>query len=58
MAGRADLDLYNVLLGFGWARERVELVKATLDPGLPVAGAAGACVSVIGVRRAFDHGGT
>ena len=32
MAGRADLDLYNVLLGFGWARERAELVKATLDP--------------------------
>ena len=51
-------SLYNVLLGFGWARERFELVKATLDPGLPVAGAAGACVSLIGVRRAFDHGGT
>ena len=33
MAGRADLDLYNVLLGFGWARERAELVRATVDPG-------------------------
>ena len=33
MAGRADLDLYNVLLGFGWARERAEVVKATLNPG-------------------------
>ena len=36
MAGRADLDLYNVLLGFGWARERAELVKATLDPAFLV----------------------
>jgi hypothetical protein len=25
-----------VLLGFGWARERVELVKATLDPSFLV----------------------
>jgi hypothetical protein len=33
MAGRLDLDLYNVLLGFGWARERVELTRATIDPG-------------------------
>ena len=33
MAGRVDLDLYNVLLGFGWARERGELIKATIDPG-------------------------
>ena len=32
MPGRADLDLYNVLLGFGWLRERTELAKATLDP--------------------------
>ncbi|MBI5106005.1 MAG: patatin-like phospholipase family protein [Solirubrobacterales bacterium] len=32
MAGRTDLDLYNVLLGFGWVRERSELVRATLDP--------------------------
>ena len=32
MAVRADLDLYNVLLGFGRLRERVELVRATLDP--------------------------
>ena len=31
MAGRLDLDLYNVLLGFGWVRERVELVRATAD---------------------------
>jgi NTE family protein len=100
MAGRADLDLYNVLLGFGWARERVELVKATLDPSFlvrarralfpipgldrqaPVSadvfpplrrrpigrfggerialiagGEAGACVSLIGVRRAFEEAG-
>jgi len=98
MAGRADLDLYNVLLGFGWARERVELVRATLDPSFlvrarralfplpgvdrraPVSadvfppyrprplerferqrvaviagGGAGACVSLIGVRRAFEE---
>jgi NTE family protein len=98
MAGRADLDLYNVLLGFGWARERVELVMATLDPGFLVrarralfplpgeeraapsatglfpprrsrplrrfegervaliaGGGAGACVSLIGVRRAFEE---
>ena len=33
MPGRADLDLYNVLLGFGWLRERTELTRATLDPG-------------------------
>jgi NTE family protein len=100
MAGRADLDLYNVLLGFGWARERVELVRATIDPGFlrrarrallpiplvdrpprppaevlppfrrrPIAslrsrrvaliagGGAGACVSLIGVRRAFEEAG-
>ena len=100
MAGRADLDLYNVLLGFGWARERVELVKATLDPSFMVrarralfplpgvdrrapvsadvfppyrprplrrfdgervamiaGGGAGACVSLIGVRRAFEEAG-
>ncbi|HET8953232.1 MAG TPA: patatin-like phospholipase family protein [Solirubrobacteraceae bacterium] len=100
MAGRADLDLYNVLLGFGWARERVELLRATADPGFllrarqalfplplvdrpaptpadplgplrrrPVAGfegrrvalisggGAGACVSLIGVRRAFEEAG-
>ena len=25
MAGCADLDLYNVLLGFAWTRERAEL---------------------------------
>lgn len=98
MAGRLDLDLYNVLLGFGWTRERVELVRATVDPGfllrarkalfpLPVVdrpqppprdilppfrhrpiealsgkriamiagGGAGACVSLIGVRRAFEE---
>ena len=100
MAGRTDLDLYNVLLGFGWARERAELVKATLDPGFLVrarralfplpgldrrpppsadvfppfrarplrrfegervamiaGGGAGACVSLIGVRRAFEEAG-
>lgn len=101
MAGRPDLDLYNVLLGFGWVREQAELVKATVDPGfllrarralfpLPVVdrrrapdtagvlgplqrrrvpalegrrvamiagGGAGACVSLIGVRRAFEEAG-
>ena len=100
MAGRADLDLYNVLLGFGRARERSELIRATLDPAflwrarralfpLPVidrppappshvfppfesrpvsrladrrvamsaGGGAGACVSLIGVRRAFEEAG-
>jgi NTE family protein len=98
MAGRVDLDLYNVLLGFGWARERGELIRATIDPGflmrarsalfpLPIidrpkvvnadvfppfrrrpvkalkgarsaliaGGGAGACVSLIGVRRAFEE---
>ena len=100
MAGRADLDLYNMLLGIGWVRERVELVKATADPRfllrarrallpLPVidrpkpidprvfppfrprpipslaaqrvaiiaGGGAGACVSLIGARRAFEEAG-
>ena len=101
MAGRPDLDLYNVLLGFGWVRERTELLKATIDPGflwrtrralfpLPLidrprpvdptdalpplrarpvegfearrvavvaGGGAGACVSLIGVRRAFEEAG-
>jgi NTE family protein len=95
---RLDLDLYNVLLGFGWLRERVDLVRATVDPGfllrarralLPIpgidrparaeadvlgplrrrpieslaparialiaGGGAGACVSLIGVRRAFEE---
>jgi NTE family protein len=98
MAGRVDLDLYNVLLGLAWFRERVELVRATVDPGfvrrarralLPVrgidrpqrppadvlppfrhrpirsfqgqrialiaGGGAGACVSLVGVRRAFEE---
>ncbi len=98
MAGRLDLDLYNVLLGFGWARERGELIRATIDPGFLVrarralfplpfvdrpqtldaeifpplkprplkalkgrrvaliaGGGAGACVSLIGVRRAFEE---
>jgi NTE family protein len=100
MAGRLDLDLYNVLLGFGWARERGDLIKATIDPRfllrarralfpLPIVdrptavdthvfppfqrrpvkafegkraaliagGGAGACVSLIGVRRAFEEAG-
>jgi len=100
MAGRLDLDLYNVLTGFGWARERGELIKATIDPRfllrarralfpLPIVdrpgvvdadvfppfrrrpvsafegrrvaliagGGAGACVSLIGVRRAFEEAG-
>jgi hypothetical protein len=30
---RPDLDRQNVLLGFGRARQRIELVRATLDPG-------------------------
>jgi NTE family protein len=98
---RIDLDLYNVLLGFGWAREQSELIKATIDPRfllrarralfpLPIVdrtkvvdaeelfpafrrrpvtafegrrvaliagGGAGACVSLIGVRRAFEEAG-
>jgi NTE family protein len=98
---RIDLDLYNVLLGFGWAREQGELIKATIDPRfllrarralfpLPIVdrtqvadaddlfppfrrrpvttfegrrvaliagGGAGACVSLIGVRRAFEEAG-
>jgi NTE family protein len=100
MAGRLDLDLYNALLGFGWVRERAELVKATIDPGfllrarralfplplvdrpkpgdadvfprrrrrpvtafegkrvaLVAGGGAGACVSLVGVRRAFEEAG-
>jgi NTE family protein len=95
-----DLDLYHVLLGFGRARERAELVRATIDPGfllrarravvpLPLVdrqrplptdvlpplrsrplralagrrvaliagGGAGACVALIGVRRAFEEAG-
>ena len=98
---RVDLDVYNVLLGFGWARERAELIRATIDPHflvrarralfpLPIVdrpkvvaadelfppfrrrpvtafsgrrlaliagGGAGACVSLIGVRRAFEEAG-
>ena len=100
MPGRLDLDLYNLLLGFGWVRERAELVRATVDPGfllrarralfpirgidrsspppehvlppfqhrpvdslvgrrlaLIAGGGAGACVSLIGVRRAFEEAG-
>jgi len=100
VAGRADLDLYNVLLGFGWLRERRDLIKATIDPAfllrarralfpLPIVdrpavvptdvlppfearpmtayegrrvaliagGGAGACVALIGVRRAFEEAG-
>ena len=98
MAPRPDLDIYNVLHGAGWVRERVDLVRATVDPGfllrarralLPIpgidrparpqtdvlpplrrrriaslatartaliaGGGAGACVSLIGVRRAFEE---
>jgi NTE family protein len=98
---RVDLDVYNVLLGVGWARERAELIRATIDPHflvrarralfpLPIVdrpkvvaadelfppfrrrpvtafsgqrlaliagGGAGACVSLIGVRRAFEEAG-
>lgn len=100
MAGRLDLDLYNVLLGIGFVRDRAELVRATADPGFllrarrallpipgidhapqppsdvlpsyrsrPIAslagkrvaliagGGAGACVSLIGVKRAFEEAG-
>jgi NTE family protein len=100
MAGRLDLDLYNVLFGIGFVRDRVELVRATADPGfllrarralLPIpgidrapqppsdvlppfrsrplkafagkrvaliaGGGAGACVALIGVRRAFEEAG-
>ncbi len=100
MAGRLDLDLYNVLLGIGFVRDRVELVRATADPvfllrarrallpipgidrapqappdllppfrsrplealagkrvALIAGGGAGACVSLIGVKRAFEEAG-
>jgi NTE family protein len=98
MPGRPDLDIYNILRGPGWIRERADLLRATVDPGfllrarsalLPVpgidrparpqadvfpplrrapieslagarialiaGGGAGACVSLIGVRRAFEE---
>jgi NTE family protein len=100
MAGRLDLDPYNVLLGLGWVREQGELIRATLDPSfmlrarralfplpfvdrpdvidadvfppfrrrpgrtlgdrrvaLIAGGGAGACVALIGVRRAFEEAG-
>ncbi|HTX46480.1 MAG TPA: patatin-like phospholipase family protein [Solirubrobacteraceae bacterium] len=100
MTGRFDLDLYNVLLGFGFVRDRAELVRATADPGflwrarralLPIpgidhapepsdgllppfrarpinalagkrvalvaGGGGGACVALIGVKRAFEEAG-
>lgn len=98
MPGRPDLDIYNILRGPGWIRERADFVRATVDPGfllrargalLPIpgidrparpqadvfppfrrqpieslagarialiaGGGAGACVSLIGVRRAFEE---
>ena len=35
---RVDLDLYNVLLAFGWARAQGELIKATIAAGRGPAG--------------------
>ena len=102
MAGRADFDIYNVLLGLGRIREAGQVVQATLDPtfmlrlrrtllplplidrpvkpvdvstlfpafesrpipalagkriGLIAGGGSGGCVSLIGVRRAFEEAG-
>jgi NTE family protein len=102
MAGRADFDIYNVLLGLGRIREAGQVLGATLDPrfmlrlrrtllplplidrprptidvttlfppleskpipslkgkriGLIAGGGSGGCVSLIGVRRAFEEAG-
>jgi NTE family protein len=102
MAGRADFDIYNVLLGLGRVREAGQVLQATLDPrflirlrrtllplplvdrprtpvdaatlfpplnvrpiealqgkrvGLIAGGGSGGCVSLIGVRRAFEEAG-
>ena len=102
MAGRADFDIYNVLLGLGRLREAGQVAQATLDPtfllrlrrtllplpivdrrrtpadhtaifppfearpvralqgkriGLVAGGGSGGCVSLIGVRRAFEEAG-
>ncbi|MFT4035150.1 MAG: patatin-like phospholipase family protein [Patulibacter sp.] len=102
MPGRADLDIYNVLLGLGRLREAGQVAKATLDPtfmvrlgrtvlpvpfgerapkpidphtlfptfaprpvaaldgqriGLIAGGGSGGCVSLIGVKRAFEEAG-
>lgn len=101
MAGRADFDIYNVLLGLGRIREAGQVLQATLDPkflfrlrrtllplpivdrrkpidasdlfpplqhrpiaalqgkrvGLIAGGGSGGCVSLIGVRRAFEEAG-
>lgn len=102
MAGRADLDIYNVLTAPGRLRDAALVAKATLDPsflwrlrrtvlplplidrepapadlsglfpphearpvpalagqriGLVAGGGSGGCVSLIGVRRAFEEAG-
>ena len=102
MAGRADFDIYNVLLALGRIRETGQVMQATLDPrfllrlrrtllplpivdrpakpvdvttlfrpfehrpvpqlegktiGLIAGGGSGGCVSLIGVRRAFEEAG-
>lgn len=102
MTGRADFDIYNVLLGLGRIREAGQVLQATLDPkflmrlrrtilplpivdrplppvdvsalfpafeskpvkslkgkrvGLIAGGGSGGCVSLIGVRRAFEEAG-
>jgi NTE family protein len=102
MAGRADLDIYNVLTAPGRVREAALVAKAALDPrfvrhlrrtilplpfvdrrpapadtstlfapmqsrpigalagqrvGLIAGGGSGGCVSLIGVRRAFEEAG-
>lgn len=102
MAGRADFDIYNVLLALGRLRETGQVLQATLDPrflvrlrrtilplplvdrprppvdtsslfpplqarpipalkgkriGLIAGGGSGGCVSLIGVKRAFEEAG-
>jgi NTE family protein len=102
MAGRADFDIYNVLLALGRVRETGQVLGATLDPrfmwrlrrtllplpyvdrphppadisalfppfqarpipaladkriGMIAGGGSGGCVSLIGVRRAFEEAG-
>jgi NTE family protein len=102
MAGRADFDIYNVLLGLGRIREQGQVLEAMLNPrflmrlrrtllplpivdrkapaydvaalfpafksepvkalqgkriGMIAGGGSGGCVSLIGVKRAFEEAG-
>ncbi|MDO9355314.1 MAG: patatin-like phospholipase family protein [Solirubrobacteraceae bacterium] len=102
MAGRADFDIYNVLLGLGRIREQGQVMEAMLNPrflmrlrrtllplpiidrkreaydvatlfpafrsepikalqgkriGMIAGGGSGGCVSLIGVKRAFEEAG-